>query len=138
MTATYVDSSVLLRIALGEANPLTGFDRLAPISSALLRIECLRAIERYRLMSAIDDEAVTERRQAVLELMSGFRLVDLTATVLERAADPFPTYVATLDAIHLATAIEARADIGVLTFATHDLKLASAARAVGFQVAGDA
>lgn len=136
MTLAYVDSSVLLRIALGEPQPLPDFERLTPISSVLLRVECLRSIERYRQMQTFNDETVAERRQAVLELMAGFRLVELTSAVLERAADPFPTFVATLDAIHLATAIEARTEVGVLTFATHDLKLASAAKAAGFQVVG--
>jgi hypothetical protein len=34
-----------------------------------------------------------------------WKLVDLDTTVLERAAQPMPTELGTLDAIHLATAV---------------------------------
>lgn len=136
MTTAYVDSSVVLRLVLGEADPLTGFSELSPVSSVLLRVECLRAIERYRLMNAFDDPTVAERRRAVLDFVGAFRLVELTPSVLERAADPFPVSVATLDALHLATAIELQQEIGDVLFATHDIRLASAARAMGFAVAG--
>lgn len=62
--------------------------------------------------------------------------MSLSRTILERAADPFPTHVATLDALHLASAIELRAVAGDLAFATHDSQLASAARALDFTVRG--
>jgi hypothetical protein len=87
-------------------------------------------------MPAIDDRTVSERREAILGSLQAFRLVEPSPAVLERAADPFPVFVATLDAIHLATALELRADYGDLSFATHDVKLGSAARALGFQVLG--
>ena len=63
--------------------------------------------------------------------------VDVTPGVLRRAADPFPTPLGTLDAIHLATAIlwrEGRQEGPVM--ATHDGQLATAARAVGLATAG--
>jgi uncharacterized protein len=136
VTTAYVDSSVVLRLVLGEADPLRGFGELSPVSSVLLRVECLRAIERYRLMNAFGDTTVAERRQAVLDSLGAFRLVELTPAVLERAADPFPVSVATLDALHLATAMELRQEIGDMLFATHDVRLASAARSTGFSVVG--
>jgi len=133
---TYVDSSVLLRIVLGEPDPLVGWETLEPISSALLRVECLRSVERYRRIGAIDDATVADLRQAILDAVKRFQLVDLSPAVLSRAADPFPVDVATLDAIHLATAVELRAEVGELEFATHDRKLGGAARALDFKVRG--
>ena len=134
---TYVDSSVLLRRVLGEQDSLDSeWLRLRPVSSALIRVECLRAIERYRMMGAIDDETVTLRRQAVLETLAGFEIIEPTGAVLDRAADPFPVYVATLHAIHLATAVEARYAVPDLDFATHDIKLGGAAMSLGFAVIG--
>ncbi len=133
---TYVDSSVLLRVVLGEADPLAQWDSLEPASSELIRVESLRVIERYRLMSAIDDEIVAERREAILAHLEGFRLVELSRAVLDRAAEPLPIYVATLDAIHLATALELRFEYEQLAFATHDVKLAAAARSLAFSVIG--
>jgi predicted nucleic acid-binding protein len=63
--------------------------------------------------------------------------VDVSPAVLRRAADPFPTPLGTLDAIHLATAVlwrEGRSVAPVLV--THDAQLATAARAMGFATAG--
>jgi hypothetical protein len=56
--------------------------------------------------------------------------------VLDRAAEPFPTGLASLDAIHLSSALLAREQIEGLPLATHDHELATAARAVGFEVHG--
>ena len=53
---------------------------------------------------------------------------------MARAAEPFPTLVRTLDAIHLASALLAREQIPDLRFATHDDELGLAARAVGFDL----
>jgi predicted nucleic acid-binding protein len=133
---TYVDSSVLLRIVLGEPAALVEWPSIEPVSSELIRVECLRALERLRHTGALGDDTIAERRVAVLDTLSRFRLVEASRTILERTADPFPVYVATLDAIHLATALELRADYGDLTLATHDAKLASAARALEFTVLG--
>jgi hypothetical protein len=60
----------------------------------------------------------------------------MTDSVLARAADPFPTDLGSLDAIHLATALELRHEFPTLTFATHDRQLAIAALAMGFEVLG--
>ena len=133
---TYVDSSVLLRVILGEPDQLHGWVAIEPISSALLRVECLRAVERYRRMGVIDDATVADRRRAMLDAVKRFQLVDLSPAVLARAADPFPVHVATLDALHLATALEVRAEQGDIEFATHDRRLAEAARALDFTVRG--
>ena len=65
-----------------------------------------------------------------------FRLAPVTESILDRAADPFPTALGSLDAIHLATALELREQVPSLVFATHDRDLAIAAQSVGFSIAG--
>jgi predicted nucleic acid-binding protein len=133
----YVDSSVLLRIVLGEPDPLPAWRRITrPVSSEVIRLECLRTIDRARLVRRIRDEGVAEQRAAVLEQLEAFALVKLDTRVLERAADPFPTALPSLDAVHLASALLARGAMRDLTLATHDGELATAARAVGFRVTG--
>lgn len=87
-------------------------------------------------MGVIDDATVADRRRAMLDAVKRFQLVDLSPVVLARAADPFPVHVATLDALHLATALEVRAEQGDIEFATHDRRLAEAARALDFTVRG--
>lgn len=133
---TYVDASVVLRVVLGEKDPLGEWDLLQPVSSELVRVECLRTIERYKLVGVLEDLIVAERRSAILNLLKGFDLASVSAGILERAGDPFPTHVATLDAIHLSTALAFRDEHPELAFATHDLTLATAARAFGFDVHG--
>jgi len=131
----YVDSSVLLRVVLEEAGRLRDWHRIErPISSQLIRLECLRTIDRARLRLSLTDEETAKRRAAVLEQLDGFTLVPLEWPVLERAEQPFPTLLGTLDAIHLASALVARSAHSDLLFATHDEELAVAARAMGFTV----
>lgn len=133
----YVDSSVVLRIVLGEPGTLRGWRRIRrAIASPLVRLECLRTIDRARIRLTLSDTEVAERRAAVLDLLEGFDMIPINAAVLERAADPFPTTLGSLDAVHLASALQARAQIPDLRLATHDVELASAARAVGFNVLG--
>jgi predicted nucleic acid-binding protein len=133
----YVDSSVLLRIILGEPDPLPSWssvDRV--VASELVRVECLRTIDRARLMLRLDDRDVARHRFAAIETIESLSLVALSPAILERAADPFPTVIGSLDAIHLASAVMARSDFEALEFATHDIQLGTAAQAMGFSVQG--
>ena len=134
---TYVNSSVLLRVVLGEPARLRTWSRIdRAVASELIRVECLRTIDRARVVLRLDDAAVAERRGSILELLEGFTLVPVSSSVLERASDPFPTLIGSLDAIHLASALLAREAFEGLTFATHNAELGRAARSVGFTVAG--
>ena len=133
----YIDSSVLLRLVFGEEQVLEAWDRITrPVSSGLIRVECLRALDRARLSFRLDDGLVAERRSALLELISSLELVPVTNSVLERASEPFPTTIGSLDAIHLATALAVRDQLEPLVLATHDRELALAGRSVGFEVEG--
>ena len=90
-----------------------------------------------RLGSLTVDE-LAERRTAVYRLLEAVEVVDVARTVLRRAAEPFPTPLGTLDAIHLSTALawrEVRNE--ELVMATHDRALATASRSVGLAVIGD-
>jgi predicted nucleic acid-binding protein len=133
----YVDASVVLRIVLGEPEPLTTWGRIdVAVSSELIRVECLRTIDRARIRLRLDDSAVARHRSDVLELIERMTLVRVDASVLARAADPFPTTLGSLDAIHLASASLARDQVEGMRLATHDTELATAALAMGFQVDG--
>ncbi|MFN2490007.1 MAG: PIN domain-containing protein [Actinomycetota bacterium] len=135
----YVDSSVLLRVVLGESRRLRLWSDITDaISSELIRLECLRTIDRARIRLHIGDRAVAQHREDVMEAIEAFNLIALDSIVLERAADPFPTMLGSLDAIHLASALFAREEFTRLEFATHDAELAIAARATGFSVHGAA
>ena len=134
----YVDASVLLRVALGQPDALPQWRRIdRGVASALVITECLRTLDRLRLRAKLADADVATRRATILALIASLELVEVDAVVLDRAAQPMPTELGTLDAIHLATALLwkdlARVD---LTMATHDGALALGARAHGLRVVG--
>ena len=132
-----MDSSVLLRVVLGEPGRLRVWSKITgAVASELITLECLRTIDRARIRLRLDDEDVADRRAAVLEAIEAFSLVPVGPPVLERAAEPFPTMLGSLDAIHLASALLVRDSFEDLSVATHDQELAVAARAMGFRVHG--
>jgi predicted nucleic acid-binding protein len=137
MTA-YVDASVLLRIALGQPDSLPEWSRIERgVASALISTESLRTLDRLRLRVRLDDAEVARRRAKILELVASLEIVEIDATVLDRAAQPMPTELGTLDAIHLATALLWKEMTGEdLTVATHDTALAVGSRAHGLAVVG--
>ncbi|MEP7326913.1 MAG: type II toxin-antitoxin system VapC family toxin [Gemmatimonadota bacterium] len=134
----YLDASVVLRLILGEPEPLPEWSRLeAAVASALSEVECLRTLDRLMRVGSLSVEELAERRTAVYRLFEAVEVVDVARSVLGRAAEPFPTPLGTLDAIHLATALiwrDARSLSPVM--ATHDRALATAARSVGLEVIG--
>jgi uncharacterized protein len=133
----YIDTSVLLRIVLAEPRPLTEWRSIdLALTSEITRVEALRTIDRARIELRLSDDDVAERRALVLGTLDGFHLAQLDRVVLDRAAEPFPTLLRTLDAIHLATALLSRQEHQGLLFATHDAAQATAARSVGFRVIG--
>lgn len=134
----YLDSSVLLRIVLGQGNALKEWGRITRgVVSALAEVECLRTLDRLRLARGFADEMIAGQREAVFRLLEAMDVVELTHPVLSRAAQPLPTALGTLDAIHLATALLWKEQAGNdLSMATHDAALAVAAKASGLRVIG--
>ena len=135
----YVDSSVLLRVIFAEPNQLKQWKELRlGVSTEILRTECLRTVDRMRIRLRLEDAEVARRNENIFRALDHIEQVPVSREILDRAADPFPTMVGTLDAIHLATAIlwqasERRALDALLT---HDLALGQAARALGYRVLG--
>ena len=134
----YVDASVLLRVALRQPDALPEWRQIERgVASALIMTESLRTLDRLRLRAKLADAEVAGRRATILQLIASLELVEVDAVVLDRAAQPMPTELGTLDAIHLATAVlwkeMARVD---LVMATHDGALGLAAQAHGLPVVG--
>lgn len=133
----YIDSSVVLRYLLGvdtELEKAAAFEAVG--SSELLLIECPRALDRYRLEKLLDDDSLVHLLTAFRTIADGFYIIELTDAVKERAAEPFPTVIGTLDAIHLSSAAlwtehEGRRNLAILTA---DRQMERCARAMGFAV----
>jgi predicted nucleic acid-binding protein len=125
MTATYLDSSAIVKLAADEPESaalrrhLRGKRPL--VSSALARAEVLRA-----LMSP--DDLGIARGRAVLSRMEVLRVND---RILNLAGSLQPSSLRTLDAIHLATAIGLGRDLGQIV--TYDERMAEGARQLGLK-----
>jgi predicted nucleic acid-binding protein len=134
----YVDTSVLLRIALRQAGSLPEWKRIdRGVSSALILTECLRTLDRLRLRARLANREVAIRRSTILSLVASLEIVEIDSVILNRAAQPMPTELGTLDAIHLATAILWKESMRTeLVMATHDVELALGAQAHGLDVVG--
>lgn len=133
-----MDSSVLLRVVLGQAGSLREWRSIdRAVASELVEVESLRTLDRLRLAERLPDEQIAIRREAVYRLLESVEMVEPNRSVLQRASQPLPTSLGTLDAIHLATALLWREKTGTdLAMATHDDALATAARASGLRVLG--
>ena len=134
----YVDASVLLRVALRQPDALSEWRQIEQgVASALIMTESLRTLDRLRLRAKLSDAEVASRRATILRLIASLELVEVDAVVLDRAAQPMPTELGTLDAIHLATAVLWKEVAHVdLVMATHDGALGLAAQAHGLAVVG--
>jgi uncharacterized protein len=134
----YLDSSVILRVVLGQAGRLAEWSRIAKgVVSRLAEVECMRTMDRLRIAGILSVEESALRREAIYRVLEGLDLVELTSSVLHRAAQPMATSLGSLDAIHLATAELWRETRGQdIVFATHDRELGLGARGSGFKVIG--
>jgi uncharacterized protein len=121
----YLDSAAVVKLAHAEAESQALRDWLDEhaetgwISSVLVEIEAFRALARHA-------PAAVVRLHPVLDQIE---LIDLSPRIRILAQTVQPAAVRSLDAIHLGTALHARA---VLTsFVTYDKRLLDAAAAAG-------
>ena len=132
----YLDSSVLLRhILLGEVPIRHALEFPRVVSSELIEIECRRVLNRCRLAGEFDDEALALARERLDAVLSGIDLLELSAQIKQRAMDPFPVHVRTLDALHIATVLAVAADAGGTALFSHDRGMNVCARSLGITAA---
>jgi len=93
------------------------------VSSALLGVEAVRACARY------GDRHAADARTFLMDVA----LLPLNDSLLAGAASIAPDTLRSLDALHLATALSIKDEVGV--FVTFDRRLAEAAVAHGLKVA---
>lgn len=131
MTA-YLDSSVLLRHVLLGEEPIRhalAFPRV--VSSELLEIECRRVLHRYRLAGELNDETLAAASERLETVLAGIDLLELSGPIKQRAMAPFPVNVRTLDALHIATAVEIEESAGGVTLFSHDRNMNLCAKCLG-------
>ena len=132
----YLDSSVLLRhILLGEEPIRHALEFPRVVSSELLEIECRRVLHRCRLTGELTDETLTVARERLDEVLAGIDLLEMSRQIKQRAMDPFPVNVRTLDALHVATALMVGEDAGGVALFSHDEGMNRCARSLGINAA---
>jgi PIN domain len=120
----YLDSSVALAHLFAEGkSPPDSLWGEQLISSRLLEYENWSRIHAHKLGHLHGGGA--------RDLIAGMALVELSPLILERALEPFPVRVRTLDGLHLATMDFLRVRRQPVELATYDDRLAAAARAMG-------
>jgi hypothetical protein len=125
--ANYLDTSALVKLVVAESESaalrswLRKADR-APVASNLARTELLRAVRR----------AAPDRMLQARSVLDSITLLEVTAALFEAAGRLEPTSLRSLDAIHLASALDLGDDLEALV--TYDERLAEAAAANGIRV----
>ncbi|PIU00154.1 MAG: hypothetical protein COT74_06190 [Bdellovibrionales bacterium CG10_big_fil_rev_8_21_14_0_10_45_34] len=134
----YIDSSVLMRVLLGQPSALAEFRRIErPVASKLLKVEGLRTLDRLRVRSLLSELEYVKAVQEFRDATDAVEWVEITDLVLDRVCGSFAVGLGTLDAIHLVSALVWQEKTKMrLTLLTHDVLLGRAARALGFPVLG--
>lgn len=128
MPVAYLDSSALVKLVVVEPESAALIEQLGGwpqrVCSALALAELPRALDRAGF-------GATARRRA-REVLERMILVDVDRRILATAATLGPSSLRTLDAIHLATALAVREDLGAII--TYDRRLRAAAERVHLEV----
>ena len=134
----YVDSSILLRVALNQKGRLPEFSSVSVAgSSRILKVECLRSVDRLHSLRKISRDDLLSATEFIYEALDRLEIIYLVDTILERASEPTGLTLGTLDAIHLFSAVEwRRQKEHPVSFLTHDVDLGRAAKLFGFEVLG--
>lgn len=123
----YLDSSVALAYLLAEDRfPSELLWDQPLVSSRLLECEVWNRVNAYQLQNSHGD--------AVRNLIGRVAMIEMVGPVLERALQPFPVPVRTLDAIHLSALEFVRAQKQNVQLASYDERLLSAARLLGIAI----
>lgn len=132
----YAESSAVLAWLLGEPDgegvrrTLEGAERV--VASTLTPLECARAIERGVATGRLQDTDALAARRLLDAAARTWVLLEMTGPVPLRAARRFPAEpVRTLDAIHLATALELHQAVGDLVLVSLDDRVRDNARLLG-------
>lgn len=125
--AFYVDTSALVKLVVAEAETdvlrsWLSDDAREPVANDLVRTELVRVVRR------VTPDRVVQAR-AVLDTLT---LLDVTTAIFEQAGRLDPPDLRSLDALHLAAALDLGDDLDGLV--TYDERLAAAAATNGITV----
>jgi len=135
----YAESSAVLAWLLGEPAGRSVHRELRRagyvLTSDLTLIECDRALTRTFASGGMRESAIATRREILAASAARWGLLRIDVEVVERARRPFPGEpIRSLDAIHLASALAARAAVPDLSVLSLDRRVRAGARGLGLSV----
>ncbi len=125
---TYLDTSALVKLVVSERESAALHAYLRRVGDDTLFTAALTRTELVRAVVGAGVAAVAQARRMLDELDT----VNLTRGLLDAAADLRPARLRTLDAIHLAAARRAGAELRAVV--TYDNRMAGAAADLGIPV----
>jgi len=135
----YAESSAVLAWLLDETaaadiRRLLGTAAVV-VASDLTLIECDRVLLRAVVLGELTEADAADRRAHLVMAASQWQVLHIAREVVDRARQPFPAEpIRTLDAIHLASALTARAALAGLALLSLDDRVRSAGRKLGFEL----
>ncbi len=125
--AYYLDTSALVKLVVAEPETEALRSWLAdtprdPIACDLVRTELMRAVRR----------AAPDRAARARDVLDAITLCEVPSAVFEAAGRLEPETLRSLEAIHLAAALDLGDDLKGLV--TYDMRLAEAAATLGIKV----
>jgi predicted nucleic acid-binding protein len=138
MSAVYLESSALLAWLLGESRAdevkQALDDAAAVVTSELTMLEAHRALLRAVARSTLTEADAQRLRGLLRRVGESWIRVKLFDDVLTRASRPFPVEpIPTLDALHLATALEITQSFPDLRVLSFDERIVDNARTLGLR-----
>jgi predicted nucleic acid-binding protein len=135
----YAESSAVLAWLFGEEAASRVRDVLSRadlvMASDLTLVECDRVLIRAVALGEIDEATATDRRAHLNNAAAHWHVLRLSTEIMERARRPFPAEpIRTLDAVHLASALEARTGVGGLDLLSLDDRVRRAGALLGFRL----
>lgn len=126
-TLVYLDASAFVKLVIPEPETAALVTALTPntvmVASEILEVEALRATRR----ATGEDGAAVARTQ-----LAGVRLLPLTDQIRRRACELDPPTLRSLDAIHIATALDLGERLACMY--AYDVRMATAASEDGLRV----
>jgi hypothetical protein len=107
----------------------------AVVASDLTLIECDRVLLRAAALGELTEGEAADRRAHLTTAASQWHLLRISPEIVDRARQLFPGEpIPTLDAVHLASALVARAAIAGLELLSLDDRIRKAARSLGLRL----
>lgn len=138
----YAESSAVIAWLLGESTAaavgrLLGESDLI-FASDLTLVECDRVLIRGVSTGVLREVDAADRRARLAAAVAHWYLMRLDEDTVERARRPFPHEpIRALDALHLASALDARSAIADVALLSLDQRVRSNGERMGFRVLPD-